>query len=107
MADNAYSTAGDRLRNADGPSPESGDSPQDKSGEAREDTFFLPKDYPGAADMQPGDVKQIRVVGKTADGDVEVECIHDDDEEGGGEGYGEGGSDKNYKPMMQDMEESL
>jgi hypothetical protein len=89
------STAGAALRDGSSPGDEG-----DKGG--REDTFFLPHEYPGASDLQPGDMLQLRVVGKDADGQCEVEVVHGDDKEPGEMATADG-----KKPMMDDMEESL
>ena len=41
----------------------------------REDTFFLPSDFPGSDNLKPGDTLTLKVVGKDADGDIEVEHV--------------------------------
>lgn len=48
---------------------------QDEGG--REDTFFLPPDFPGAEKLKPGDPLTLRVVGKDAEGGIEVEHVPD------------------------------
>jgi hypothetical protein len=41
----------------------------------REDTFFLPPDFPGSEALKPGDMLNLRVVGKDAQGGIEVEHV--------------------------------
>ena len=100
-----YGNAGAALReSASGPETTNGGgapSEQDNQEQPpKSDTFYLPDDYPGAADLQPGDTLQLKVVGRDKDGQVEVECVHDDVEKGGTPADGK-------KPLMQDMDESL
>lgn len=73
---------------------QSADQPQ-----GREDTFFLPPDYPGIENLKQGDTVTLRVVGKDEDGNVEVECDPKEMAAKGGQ--------KNYKPMMDDFDESM
>lgn len=47
-----------------------GASPTDTG---REDTFFLPTDFPNSDSLKAGDTVTLTVVGKDADGNVEVE----------------------------------
>lgn len=77
----------------------SGDGEQPKEGEHREDTFFLPPDYPGIENLKPGDKVTLLVVGKDEDGHVEVECDPKEMAEKAKQG--------NYKPMMDDFDESM
>lgn len=63
--------------------------------ESSEGNFFLPGDFPGADALKAGDTITLRVVGKDADGDVEVENVSGDTDSG---------SDK---PIMQDFEDSM
>lgn len=93
-----YGNAGAALRDQGGPETGGDQEPQQ-----REDTFFLPNEYPGAEDLQPGDTLSLRVVGKDEHGQIEVECVHDD---GGKEGES-GMPASRGKSVMDDMEESL
>lgn len=43
--------------------------------EARNDTFFMPPDFPGAENLKAGDTVTLRVVGKSSDGEIEVEHV--------------------------------
>lgn len=43
-----------------------------ESGEPREDTFFLPPDFPGASNLKAGDTVTFKVVGIDSNGDIEV-----------------------------------
>lgn len=54
--------------------------PAEEKGEAGGYTCFLPGDFPGAENLKAGDTLQLKVVGKDADGDIEVEHMQ------GGEG---------------------
>lgn len=45
----------------------------DESG--REDTFFLPSDFPQADTLKPGDQLTLRVVGRDSEGNIEVETV--------------------------------
>lgn len=56
----------------DDPNADLRESSDVDSGE-REDTFFLPPDFPGADGLKAGDTITLRVVGKNSDGEVEVE----------------------------------
>lgn len=47
----------------------------DEGQTARDDTFFLPSDFPGSDALKAGDTLTLRVVGKDADGDIEVEHV--------------------------------
>lgn len=42
------------------------------SAEPRNDTFFLPQDFPGSEGLKPGDTITLKVVGKDSEGDIEV-----------------------------------
>lgn len=59
--------------------PEDGSEP-----DQRDDTFFLPSDYPGAENLKPGDMVSLKVVGKDADGNIEVECPPENMKDGKG-----------------------
>ena len=72
---------------------QSADQPQ-----GREDTFFLPPDYPGIENLKKGDTVTLRVVGKDEDGNVEVECDPKAMAAKGGNAY---------KPMMEDFDDSM
>lgn len=80
-------------------SPEGGDAQQQEHEGGREDTFFLPPDYPGIENLKPGDTVTLRVVGKDEDGNIEVEC--DPKEMAAKAKQG------SYKPMMDDFDESM
>ena len=64
--------------------------------ESSENCFYLPGDFPGAENLKAGDTITLRVRGKDADGDIEVE--HMDEGAMGDDGQ---------KPIMQDFEESM
>jgi len=42
--------------------------PDDQGG-----SFYLPSDFPGAENLKPGDTITLTIVGKDADGDIEVQ----------------------------------
>jgi hypothetical protein len=42
--------------------------------------FFLPDDFPERGDYRAGDTITLKVVGEDADGRLEAECMHDDEE---------------------------
>jgi hypothetical protein len=44
----------------------------------REDTFFLPSAFPGSDMLKAGDTITLKVVGKDAEGQIEVEHMPDD-----------------------------
>lgn len=50
-----------------------GESPPEAG--PREDTFFLPQDFPGSEACKSGDTITLKVVGKAEDGSVEVEHV--------------------------------
>lgn len=54
---------------------EAPDQAQPMADKAREDTFFLPADFPGHEDCKPGDTITLRVVGHGENGEVEVEHV--------------------------------
>lgn len=68
---------------------------QDQEQESSDNCFYLPADFPGSENLKAGDTLTLRVRGKDADGDIEVEHVGDESE----------GSNK--KPIMQDFEESM
>ena len=41
--------------------------------EERDDTFWIPTDFPGADQLKEGDTITLRVVGRDGNGEVEVE----------------------------------
>ena len=62
------------------------DAPQDTGAAAPdaqgEDTFFLPSDFPNAANLKAGDTISMTVKGVSDDGEVEVAVMGGDDEGG-------------------------
>jgi hypothetical protein len=62
---------------------DAGPSTQDDAGappQERDDTFFLPPDFPGKDDYKPGDTITLKVVGADKNGGLEVECQPPDDQ---------------------------
>jgi hypothetical protein len=51
------------------------------SEEAGDNTFFIPSDLAGGIEVKPGDILEFRVVGKSADGEVEVEHVKKEDDD--------------------------
>lgn len=52
-----------------------------EGGSDREDTYFLPKGaLPEGKEVKSGDILQFKIVGQDKDGNVEVECVHDEQE---------------------------
>lgn len=69
-------SAADQLTEA---GPSETDVPPDDAPEGREDTFFLPPNFPGAEGLKPGDMlPQMRVVGRDGDGGLEAEVVPPD-----------------------------
>lgn len=59
---------------ADSAGMNSEDGPEDQDTEAGgKDGVFLPPNFPGAAALKVGDMLQVKIVGKTPDGDIEIE----------------------------------
>ncbi len=78
MPENDMATeAGDDLAHGEGADNEAAENDG-----GRDDTYFLPKDLLEGKDAKPGDILKFRVIGEDKDGNVEVECIHDDKEKG-------------------------
>lgn len=73
----AYDESADAAESLDTPEVE-----DESSGE----TFFIPKQ----GDYKPGDTFEVRVVGETAEGELEVECVHP------------GGKEKPWQDDMRD-----
>lgn len=48
-------------------------SPPNPNQQPRQDTFFLPPGFPGADSLQAGDTLTLKVVGRSAEGELEVE----------------------------------
>jgi len=78
MAYGETNDAADRLEQGGGGGEDMGGEPGDErqppDGQ-REDTFYLPPDFPGSEMLNPGDMLQLRVVGKDGDGGIEVEHV--------------------------------
>lgn len=81
MADYSGGDAAEQLDKGAGDAG-GGDAAPDKSTEGREDTFFLPADFPGVETLKPGDPLNLRVVGKDAEGKIEVEHVPMEGREG-------------------------
>jgi hypothetical protein len=98
MAGDYGNEAADRLEQGGG-GGDGGEMSGDGMGEheppdgSREDTFFLPPDFPGAEMLKPGDMLNLRVVGKDGQGGIEVEHVP---MKGGGE-----------PPWKQDLRKSV
>lgn len=75
----AYDAAG-----GGGPDEGAADAPPapDAAPQEREDTFFLPPDFPGKDGYKPGDTITLKVVGAGKDGELEVECEKPDEADG-------------------------
>jgi hypothetical protein len=82
------------LDDSEDASEDAADNGADEAQEGEDNTFYLPGDFPGAANLKAGDTVTLRVVGKDADGDIQVETDNGS------------GSDSN-KPIMQDFEDSM
>lgn len=92
LTETAEPTAADALDQTENEqttdaAPEEQDEPA-----GREDTFFLPKGFPGSDKLKTGDSVTLKVVAN-ADGEIEVECA--------GDGEGEG------KAWKDDLKQSL
>ena len=72
-----------------------GDGQDTPKEESSDNCFYLPSDFPGAENLKAGDTLTLRVRGKDADGQIEVEHV------------GDGAGDDGQKPIMQDFEESM
>jgi hypothetical protein len=57
------------------------DQSQGDQAEPRDDTFYLPSDFPGADALKEGDTISLKVVSKSEDGEIEVEQVSDNDEQ--------------------------
>ena len=76
-------------------------TPENEGGGGEQDggqaSFYLPKDFPGAESMKPGDTISLTVVGIDQDGDLEVKPAS------GPEDGGEGGKPDPWEGLDEHM----
>lgn len=58
------------------PESQQEDSQEGSEESGRDDTLFLPQDFPNAANLKKGDKLTFTVIGTGQDGSVEVECMN-------------------------------
>lgn len=81
------SAAADLAATAGAPSAPGNNPEEEKEGAEHEqaETFFLPSGFPGSENLKPGDTVTLKVVGKDAEGGIEVEAESPEEGDEGGD----------------------
>lgn len=96
-----YDEAAEMAQPGAGPNGAMPDSPEEGAEQSSERTLFVSPDYLDGLDpesVKPGDILQFKVVGKDANGEIEVEY-----QKGGGDGMGM----KAGKDWKSDLKETM